>query len=75
VAYESVTSVYEAAKTAVQTDDGFSEWFDIKVGLHQGPALILLLLIRVMEVVSREIRGGLPWELLNVDDVVPLVEL
>jgi hypothetical protein len=47
----------------VQADDGLSEWFDVKVGLHQRSAPSLLLFVVVMEVVSREIIG-LPWELL-----------
>jgi Reverse transcriptase (RNA-dependent DNA polymerase) len=58
----------------VQTDDDLSEWFDVKVGLHQGSALSPLLFIIVMEVVSGEIRGGLPGELLYVDDLVLLTE-
>ena len=33
-----------------------------------------LLFITVMEVVSREIRRGLPWELLYADDLVMLAE-
>ena len=51
-----------------------SKWFDVKVGLHQGSALSPLLFITVMEVVSREIRRGLPWELLYADDLVMLAE-
>ena len=66
--------LYEGAKTAVRTDDGLSEWFDVKVGLHQGSALSPFLFIIVMEVVSREIRGDLPWELLYADDLVLLAE-
>ena len=33
-----------------------------------------LLFITVMEVISREIRGGLPWELLYADDLVLMAE-
>ena len=66
--------LYAGAKTAAQTDDGLSEWFDVKVGLHQGSALSPLLFIIVMLVVSREIRGGLPLELLYADDLVLLAE-
>ena len=51
-----------------------SEWLDVKMGLHQGSVLSPLLFIIVMEVVSREIRGGLPWELLYADDLVLLAE-
>jgi Reverse transcriptase (RNA-dependent DNA polymerase) len=44
------------------------------MGLPQGSALSTLLFIIVMEVVGREITGGLPWELLYADDLVLLAE-
>jgi hypothetical protein len=47
---------HEGEKTAVKTDDGLSEWFDVKVLVHQGSALSPLLFNIVMEMVSREIR-------------------
>ena len=44
------------------------------MGLHQGSVLSPLLFIIVMDVISREIRGGLPWELLFADDLVLIAE-
>ncbi|XP_065319053.1 uncharacterized protein LOC135927041 [Gordionus sp. m RMFG-2023] len=58
------------AQTAVPTDYGDSESFEMKVGLHQGSVLSSLLFILVMDVVTREMREGLPWELLYADDLV-----
>ena len=42
----------------------------MKVGLHQGSVLSLLLFTAVMDVVSSEARSGLPSELLYADDLV-----
>jgi len=70
----AVMSMYEEAWTVVRTKDGDSERFEVKVGLHQGSVLSPLLFIIVMEVVTREVRGGLPWELLYADDLVLTAE-
>ena len=70
----TVMTMYESAMTAVQTEDGLTDWFKILVGLHQGSVLSPLLFIIVMDVISREIRGGLPWELLFADDLVLIAE-
>ena len=42
----------------------------MKVGVHQGSVLSPLLFAVVMNQVSRDIRGGLPWELLFANDLV-----
>ena len=42
----------------------------MKVGLHQGSVLCPLLFAAVMDVVSSEVRIGLPSELLYADDLV-----
>ena len=67
---ETVMAMYEGARTAVRTEGGLSDWFSVRVGLHQGSGLSPLLFIIVMDVISREVRGGLPWELLYADDIV-----
>jgi hypothetical protein len=66
----AVMAMYEGAKTVVRTDDGDSESFAVKVGLHQGSVLSPLLFIVVMDVITKEIREGLPWEVLYADDLV-----
>ena len=70
----TVMTMYEGAMTAVKTEDGLTDWFKILVGLHQGSVLSPLLFIIVMDVISREIRGGLPWELLYADDLILMAE-
>jgi hypothetical protein len=70
----AVMSVYESSETAVRTDSGLTEWFKVLVGLHQGSVLNPLLFIIVMDVITREVRGGLPWELLYADDLVLMAE-
>ena len=67
----TITSLYTEACTVVRTDAGLSESFEVKVGLHQGSVLSLLLFAAVMDVMSSsEARSGLPSELLYADDLV-----
>ena len=42
--------------------------------MHQGSALSLLLLVIVIEAISREFGVALPWELLYADDLVVIAE-
>ena len=65
-----VQSMYEGVTTAVRIGGGQSEEFGVKVGVHQGSVLSPLLFIIVMEALSREVRVGLPWELLYADDLI-----
>ena len=46
----------------------------MKVGLHQGSGLSPLLFVIVMETISRELRAGLPLELLYADDLIVMAE-
>src|SRR5260221_12322125 len=70
----TVMSMYDGAQTAVRTSDGNSDSFEVKVGLHQGSVLSPLLFVIVMDIVSKELREGLPWELLYADDLVLMAE-
>ena len=66
----TVMALYTEACTVVRTDAGLSKSFEVKVGLHQGSVLSPLLFAAVMDVVSSEVRSGLPSELLYADDLV-----
>ena len=50
--------------------EGYSEEFEVKVGVHQGSVLSPLLFIIVLKALSREFRSGVPWEDLYADDLV-----
>jgi hypothetical protein len=49
---------------------GDSESVPVKVGLYQGSVLSPLLFIIVMDVLTRELKEGLPWEFMYADDPV-----
>ncbi|MBJ5486870.1 hypothetical protein JGG36_24070 [Salmonella enterica subsp. enterica serovar Meleagridis] len=70
----TVMAMYANARTAVRTACGDSESFDVKVGLHQGSVLSPLLFVIVMDVITKEVREGLPWEVLYADDLVLVAE-
>ena len=67
---QTVMAMYERARTVVRTKQGYSTEFEVKVGVHQGSVLSPLLFVAVMEVVTRGVKEGLPWELLYADDLV-----
>jgi len=48
----AVMSMYTGAKTVVRTLYGNSNGFEVKVGMHQGPLLFVI----VMKALSREFR-------------------
>ena len=56
--------------TSVQTNDGNTDYFPIKIELHQGSALNPYLFALVMDDVTRNIQGDIPWCMLFADDVV-----
>jgi hypothetical protein len=70
----AVMSMYEGASTMVRTSAGDSSSFEVKVGLHQGSVLSPLLFVIVMDIVSKALQEGLPWELLYADDLVLMAE-
>ena len=55
-----IQSMYAGATTAIKRQEGESEEFEVKVGVHQGSVLSPLLFIIVMEALSRKFRTGLP---------------
>ena len=57
--------MYRGTKTRVKTRGGRTEYFEVKVGLHQGSAII-------MDVLAEEARP--PWAILFADDLVLVSE-
>jgi hypothetical protein len=69
-----IRSMYAGATTAVKLRSGESKEFEVRVGVHQGSVLSPLLFTIVLEALSLEFRGGLPWELLYADDLALMAE-
>ena len=57
-----VQRMYANAWSRVCVDEGYSEEFEVKVGVHQGSVLSPLLFIIVLEALSREVCPGVPCE-------------
>jgi hypothetical protein len=69
--YQSILpSMYDNIVTSVRTSDGDTNDFPINIGLHQGSALSPCLFDLMMDEVTRDIQGGIPWCMLFADDVV-----
>ena len=69
-----VKGLYANARSHVRVGEGYSEEFEVKVGVHQGSVLSPLLFIIVHEALSREFRSGVPWEDLCANDLVIIAE-
>ena len=66
--------MYANARSRVPVGDGYSDEFDVKVCVHQGSVLSLLLFIIVLEALSCKFFSGVPWEDLYADDLVIFAE-
>ena len=55
-----VQGMYANAWSHVHVGEGYSEEFEVKVGVHHGSVLSPLLFIIVLEALSREFRSGGP---------------
>ena len=71
-----VQSMYKDVRSRVRVGDGYSEEFDVGVGVRQGsvPSLSPLRFIIVLEALSREFHTGCPWEMLYTDDIMICAE-
>ena len=66
-----IQDMYEDCETQVKTREGNTEYFNLKVGLHQGSAISpLLFIIIIMDVLASEIDKEPPWAMLFADDLV-----
>ena len=66
----AVMSLYEGAKTRVRVGLELSEEFEVKVGVHQGSALLLLLFAIAVDVITENVKNGLISEMVYADDLV-----
>ena len=69
-----VMAMYLNCKSTVSINGEKSEAFEVKVGVHQGSVLSPLLFILAMEMLSKNLRTGLPWEVLYADDLVLIAD-
>ena len=56
--------------TSVRTNDGNTDYFPIRIELHQGSALSPYLFALLMDEVTSDIQGDISWCMLFADDVV-----
>ena len=54
--------MYANAWSRVHVGEGYSEEFEVKVGIHHCLVLSLLLCNIVIEALSRDFLSGVPWE-------------
>jgi hypothetical protein len=65
-----VKDMYNNVVTSVRTSDEDTNDFLINIGLHQGSVLSPYLFALVMDEVTRDIQGGIPWCMLFADDMI-----
>jgi hypothetical protein len=65
-----IKDMYDNVVTSVRTSDGDDNDFPINIVLHQGSTLSPYLFALVMDEVTRDIQGGIPWCIPFADDVV-----
>jgi hypothetical protein len=65
-----INDMYDNIVISVQTSDGDTNDFPINIGLYQGSALSPYLFVLVMDEVTRDIQGSIPWCMLFADDMI-----
>ncbi|KAI5626698.1 hypothetical protein C0J50_13742 [Silurus asotus] len=65
-----VQDMYEDSGMAMKCAVGTTDWFKVKVGLHQGLALSPFLFAVLMERLTDEFRQESPWTKMFADDLV-----
>ena len=74
VMVRAVMSLYDGAKTRVRMGSAYSEEFKVKVGVHQGSALLPLLFAIVVGIITDKVRWGVANKLLYADGLVLVCE-
>jgi len=67
---QAIQDMYSDISTVVKTPGGDTDGFPISIGLHQGFALSPFLFVLVMDELTKDIQGGIPWCMLFADDIV-----
>jgi hypothetical protein len=74
----AVKALYEGSVSTVRVamGSGFrtGREFEVDVGVHQGSVLSPLLFVVVVDELTRQVRTGVPWELLFADDLGLMAE-
>ena len=71
---QAVMSLYEGSRTEVRVGSGTAHEFGVRVGVHQGSVLSLLIFAIVVDVVTEHAKEGLYNEILYADDLVLMSE-
>lgn len=71
---QAIIDMYDGVRTAVKLEDDRSDWFEVKVGVHQGSVLSPLLFAVVLDEITKDVREGIPKEFLYADDLVLIGE-
>ena len=71
---QMVQGMYANARSRVRVDEGYSEEFEVMVGVNQGSVLSPLLFIIVLEALFCEFHAGVPWEEFYADDLVIIAD-
>ena len=69
-----VQVMHNGVKSKDRVNGSYSDEFEVEVGVQQGSVLSPLLLITVLEALSREFHASCPWELTYADDLVLLAQ-
>jgi Reverse transcriptase (RNA-dependent DNA polymerase) len=69
-----IKDMYTNVVTYVRACDGESDVFSFKIGLYQGSALSPYIFTLVMDEITNDIQGDIPWCMLFAGDVVLIDE-
>jgi Reverse transcriptase (RNA-dependent DNA polymerase) len=69
-----IKDMYTNVVTCVRACDSESNAFSIKIGLHQGSALNPYIFTLLMDEITKDIQGDIPWCMLFADDVMLIDE-
>ena len=70
----TVQAMYNDAKSRIRVNGLYSDEFVVKVSVHQGSVMSLLLFVVVLEAQSKEFCTGCPWELHHVDGLALIAD-